>query len=81
MFEKPMGIALSPSGTLFVTDVLKKQILIFDLSGRFLDAFGPEFGPVCRLQNPVDVDVWRDRVFVLDKQQSAILVFHWRGSE
>jgi tripartite motif-containing protein 71 len=75
VLEKPMGIALSREGTLFVSDAIKKQIVIFDASGHYFDSYGPQIGPLCVLKQPVDVDVWRDRLFILDEAQNSIFVF------
>ncbi len=77
VLEKPMGMALNRDGTLFVSDAMKKQIIIFESTGLFLKSYGPQIGPLCTLVEPVDVAVWRDRLFILDKKQNGVFVFQW----
>jgi tripartite motif-containing protein 71 len=77
VLEKPMGMALNRDGTLFVSDAMKKQIFIFESTGLLLNDYGPQIGPLCTLVEPVDVEVWWDRLFILDKKQNAVFVFQW----
>lgn len=39
-FMRPKGLAVSPSGHVYVTDGLANKVIVFDREGRFLLAFG-----------------------------------------
>lgn len=75
MLEMPMGMTATPDGFLLVADSHKKQIWIFHTSGQWITACGPQIGKLCTLHEPVDVAVWKDRLYVLDKKQHAIVLF------
>lgn len=50
---KPLGIAVSDDGTLYVADITARRIMVYDADGHFLRAFGENQ----QLQRPSDVAV------------------------
>lgn len=64
MLIKPVGIAISALGEIFVADIGAKQILVYDLEGRYLRSIGAQSG----LERPADValDPAGLRLYVVD---------------
>jgi len=72
VLERPMGMARK--GYLFlVADAEKCAILIFR-GGSVVSSISRG---LVRFEEPVDVAVWRDRMYVLDRRRSAIDIFIW----
>lgn len=73
LMEKPAGIAEPQDGWLLVADPSAKHVLVFhsfQYQGRYLSA-GEAF------IEPVDVSIWKNTVYVLDKKRGAIDLFEW----
>jgi DNA-binding beta-propeller fold protein YncE len=69
-FRKPHGIAVAADGTRYVADSIQGEILIYDAEGRYRAAFGsPE------TMKPTDVEVWKEKLFVVNLKQKRIEVY------
>jgi DNA-binding beta-propeller fold protein YncE len=65
MMVKPYGVAVSPTGRVYVTDTAARRVFVFDPDRKTVDFLG-DTGPT-RLNKPVGVAVDTDgRVFVAD---------------
>ena len=65
--RKPINVRLGPTGErLYVTDMLRQQIIVFDLDGNYLTEYGTgkEF-------KPADVLVTEDELYVLDNDKEV----------
>jgi hypothetical protein len=76
LFTHPAGLAESDDHTLFVADPGLRQIIILE-NLRVIHRIDGKQGIGYRFVEPVDVAVWRDRVYVLDKQLCTIHIFRW----
>jgi len=67
--QKPINISIDTDGTRYVTDTEREQIVVFDASDRYVNAFGSpgEF-------RPVDVVIADDRLYVTDILNHRIVV-------
>jgi len=65
--KKPVGVTLDESGFIYVADVGRKEILIYDPEGEYLRAVGGELGVT-----PADVAVDLDRIYILDNKGAII---------
>ncbi|RME56472.1 MAG: hypothetical protein D6795_01360 [Deltaproteobacteria bacterium] len=67
--KKPINIVVDRDGTKYVTDTLRKQVLLFDQRDRFLRAYGAadEF-------KPSDVEIIGDRLYVTDLDHNNVHV-------
>ncbi len=79
---KPMGVAMDASQNIYVADVSRHQVLVYDAVGMFLRAVGrPE-----DMDRPVDVAVTPDgaRIYVadaggIDSQRHRLLIYDAQG--
>jgi DNA-binding beta-propeller fold protein YncE len=82
MFERPQSIAIDrTSGRIYLADTARNFIIILDLNGRTLAEVGKRgggSGPGEFLQ-PVDIAVYENEVFVLDKRNYRIQVLDLEG--
>lgn len=67
---KPVGVAVDRSGFIFVADIGRKEVLIYNNNGDYLKSVGGDFGV-----HPTDVAVDEERIYVLDTKMSVIHVF------
>jgi hypothetical protein len=67
---KPINIRRGPDGLLYVTDTLRKQIVVFDAAGAYVRSIGDgtEF-------RPSDVIVTEDEIYILDTAEHNIKVY------
>jgi hypothetical protein len=77
-FSAPMGIAALPDGKVFVADADNKRIVELYNPGKKL-SFVREIG-LTVLENPVDVSIANDLIFVADAAKNAVIVFNTDGS-
>ncbi len=78
--ESPMGITETAS-MILIADGSKKSLFAFTENGKYVGEYpSTEAGPVS-FKEPVDVAVYRDRVFVLDRKQSAVFLFRYADPE
>jgi len=67
---QPLNISVDADGNLYVTDVGRNQVVIFDKNGIFVAALGKE-GEM----KPRDAVANQDRIYVADLQKHDVLVF------
>lgn len=76
---RPTDLAVAADGRIFVTDSDRHRILRLSPDGAYLGTFG-ERGPFPGLfQDPVGLDLVRDRVFVADRLNHRISIFDLDG--
>jgi DNA-binding beta-propeller fold protein YncE/tetratricopeptide (TPR) repeat protein len=79
-FRGPRGVAIGPSGDVFVADAGNNRVQIFDRDGKFLDAFGESGSEPGHLSGPQSVAVGADgRIFVADTGNDRVQVFTRQG--
>lgn len=77
--ERPIGIAVGPSGDVYVTDA-RLRVVRFNAAGEFLRQWGGEGDGRGEFRNPVGVAVGRDgAVFISDFEQDRIQKFTAAG--
>lgn len=74
---KPYGVAVR-QGRIYVTDTVKRAVLMFDVPGKNFKMIGTE-GPGA-LQKPIGIDVTDDgEIFVADNSAKRVVVFDKDG--
>jgi DNA-binding beta-propeller fold protein YncE len=68
--KKPINLAVDKDGSLFVVDTIKREVMIYDPTGKFVGSMGKELN-----MKPVDVAMDNDFIYVLDLKDSDIKVF------
>lgn len=70
--KKPANIAVDPDGNLYVADALRKEIVVYNVKGEYIRAFGKADD-----MKPADVAVDGESVYVLDinKKNNEIKIF------
>jgi DNA-binding beta-propeller fold protein YncE len=77
---EPRGIALDGQGRIWVTDFGHSRVAIFDASGGFLGAWGGVRGNgPYQLQDPADVSIRGDAVYVADTWNGRVQRFTTAG--
>jgi DNA-binding beta-propeller fold protein YncE len=66
----PVNCCVDERGTLFIADANRRQIVVFDDGGNFLDAFGEKEG-----FKPTDVAVDSGKIWVSNVEDHAIYVY------
>lgn len=78
-FDRPIGVAVAPSGDVYVTDA-RLRVVRFNAAGEFLGQWGREGDGLGEFRNPVGVAVGRDgAVYVSDYEQDRIQKFTATG--
>jgi sugar lactone lactonase YvrE len=79
--ESPMDVACDTNDDIYVTDSVRKQVLVFDLRGRFLRIIGGS-GASAQLQRPTGMVLDRvaRRLYLTDALRHQVLVFGLDGS-
>jgi len=67
--KKPISLALDSEKNLYVTDTVRREIMVYGPSGNFLRAFGKEYD-----MKPVDVAVDGDFLYVLDIKDHEVKI-------
>ncbi len=68
--KKPINCFIDTSGTLYVADVERKQIVIFDKNLRYVASFGD-----ASVIKPTDVFPHKDKIFVADIKNHEVKVY------
>jgi len=68
--KKPINVRLDRSGHIYVTDTLRREIVVFEADGKYARAFGGG-----ESFYPVDVAVVGDELYVLDAAAHCVKVF------
>lgn len=74
--KKPINMTTDKVGNLYVTDTVRKKIIMFDPDGNFLRVYGEAYD-----MKPVDVAVDDRHVYALDLSRSKILVFNKKSGD
>ena len=69
-FKKPINCDVDSDNNLFVVDIERKQVLVFD----YLDNFALSFGEN-HLAKPTDIKIYGDKIFVSDIKNHKIFVY------
>ncbi len=69
--RKPINLAIDKDGTKYVADVALGQVMVYDRDNNFKKAFGTE-GQF----KPVDVAVFKERLYVLDIQDHEVEILN-----
>lgn len=79
--ESPMDVACDTNDDIYVTDSVRKQVLVFDLRGKFLRLIGGS-GSSAQLQRPTGMVLDRlgRRLYLTDTLRHQVLVFGLDGS-
>lgn len=76
VLKQPQGIYYSPNRLLFVTDQGNRRIVVFKPDGELVLAYPGASEASNRLQQPVDVVTYQQRMLVLDNDR--LLIFEWK---
>ncbi|MBN1998310.1 NHL repeat-containing protein [candidate division KSB1 bacterium] len=71
----PCGITISDNNVIYVTDVELDKILAFDISGRRLGSLGSAGEKIGAFNNPHDIAVYKNHVYILDTGNHRVQVF------
>jgi len=69
-FRKPINTFVDDNKLLYVADIDRKEVLIFDENLRYLYAFGKDV-----LEKPSDVSVYGDKIYVADIKLNNVFIF------
>ncbi|MSR19791.1 MAG: 6-bladed beta-propeller [Gemmatimonadetes bacterium] len=81
-FDRPSGVAVAPTGEIFVTDgeASNDRIVKFSSEGRYLTEWGTSGSGPGQFDNPHDIVIdARGRVFVADRGNGRIQIFDANG--
>jgi DNA-binding beta-propeller fold protein YncE len=81
-FNRPVGIDISRTGRVFISDTGNRRIQVFDLSGGFINMFPVKAGVGEKPSDPVDVlaSGLKGNVFVSDNDNHKIRVYDQQGA-
>ena len=87
-FDRPTGVAIAPSGDIFVTDGHypnshhSARVVKFSKDGRFIKAWGREGTAPGEFQDPHDIVIGgsQNRVYIADRRNQRIQVFDQDGT-
>jgi sugar lactone lactonase YvrE len=75
VLKEPAGLFVDNRGTLLVADSGRDQAVIFGRDGRFVAAIGDSGEKLGAMDNPADVAVKGDRMYLLDAGNNRVLVY------
>lgn len=67
--KKPINIDVDEEGRMYVTDTVRKEVLVYDAAGNYRHAYGRDLD-----WKPIDVDVIGGRIYVTDFKNYEIKV-------
>ncbi|MDZ4169957.1 MAG: NHL repeat-containing protein [Coriobacteriia bacterium] len=74
----PLGVGVGPDGRVYVVDFGKRRVSVFTNAGRYLFAF-KEISDGEELQNPVQITIQGEEVWVTDRRLRSIEIFDLEG--
>ena len=66
---QPLNISIDDDGTKYVVDPVRGQVLVYDSKDFFVKAFGSQIE-----WTPIDVDIFNDRLYVIDRNSAEVWV-------
>lgn len=75
VLSRPAGLIIDDSGHLFVVDSAKSRIFVFDPSGALIDEFGSPGDKYGAFNEPQDICIHSNRLYVADGGNHRIQVF------
>jgi len=79
-FKKPVDVAVSDSGDIYVLDKLLSQVVVFDKEGKIKITFGSKGSAPGKMYSPESIALSRnEELFVADTANNRILVFKTNG--
>ncbi len=79
-FYRAGGVAVDPSGRIYVLDAGNHRVQVFDADGKYMRTFGAEGQGPGELQSPVSVSVAADQLLVADAGTSRVNRWSLDGS-
>ena len=77
----PAGLALDPTGNMYIPDWQRHRIVKLDAGGRFVDEWGSEGSGEGELQGPRDIEIGDDgRILIADTENHRVQVWDARGA-
>jgi DNA-binding beta-propeller fold protein YncE len=73
---QPLNISIDKDGNKFVTDPIRKQVVMFDKNDFYVKDFGPVEG-----WRPIDAVAFEDKLYVADIKNGEIKVFSLESGE
>ncbi|MDZ7370305.1 MAG: NHL repeat-containing protein [candidate division KSB1 bacterium] len=73
--NKPFGVAVDPVGRIFVSDIEKHQIHIFNADFSYNCSFGSLGDKLGAFNEPTDIAIFRDLLYVADAGNHRIQIF------
>jgi DNA-binding beta-propeller fold protein YncE len=71
----PRGLAMDEWRRIYAVDVLQHKVFAFDQRGRLILTFGQRGLEEGELNFPSDIAVWRDMLFIADRENNRISVW------
>lgn len=75
ILKRPAGLCQDQLGRIWVADGERQQVLAFSRSGRLLLQWGSGGSKLGALQNPADVAIHQNRLYIADRDNHRIQVF------
>ncbi|MGB9124498.1 MAG: HYR domain-containing protein, partial [Nitrosotalea sp.] len=78
-FAFPQGVAIDPSGNVYVTDLGNTRVEKFDSNGNFLSAFGGKGSANGQFHSPVGIAIANGFIYVVDNNNDNVQKFDLTG--
>lgn len=75
--QKPSNLEFAPNGQLYVADLGRRQVVVFDKELQYQ----AEFGPFDELSKPVDLALTDERIYVVDAGSKVVRVLDRKSGE
>ncbi len=69
-FKKPINCDVDENDNLYVVDVGRKQVIVFDFEGNFLYSFGEK-----EFDRPTDIKISGEHIYISDLKKQKIFVY------
>lgn len=79
ILNAPRGIFWNERGLLLVADTGNQRMVIFNSTGEVVLTWGDSKNSPIRLQEPVDAVLFKNKIYVLDSEDSSIKIFEIKG--
>lgn len=68
--KKPLNCAIDKKGRLYIADVARKQVILFDKKGTYVSTIGDK-----ALSKPTDVLIYQNKIWICDLSAHQVKVF------